>query len=66
MVGFGRESFAYPEFIQDLFEKGSIDSAKCCITCGKCAELLRASMPAGCVIPNPEYTKVYQELQKKS
>lgn len=65
MVGFGRESFAYPEFIQDLFEKGSIDSAKCCITCGKCAELLRASMPAGCVIRNPEYTKVYQELQKK-
>ena len=65
MVGFGRESFAYPEFVQDLFEKGSMDPAKCCITCGKCAELLRASMPAGCVIRNPEYTKVYQELQKK-
>lgn len=61
MVGFGRESFAYPQFVQDLLQKGEMDPKKVCITCGKCAELLRGCIPAGCVIRNPEYAAIYQK-----
>ena len=50
LAGFGREAFAYPEFPHDILEKGCMDSKKCCITCGKCTELMRAGSMAGCVV----------------
>ena len=61
MAGFGRESFAYPGFVQDLLQKGEMDPKKCCIACGKCAELLRGCFPAGCVVRNPEYLEIYRK-----
>ena len=57
LAGFGRMAFAYPEFIHDLKAQGRIDEKKVCITCGGCAVLLRAGIPAGCVIRDRE---VYQ------
>ena len=36
------------------FEKGEMDKKKICITCGGCAQLLRAGRPAGCVIRDRE------------
>lgn len=66
MAGFGRESFAYPEFVQDLLQKGTMDPAKCCITCGKCVELMRGGSKAGCVVRNPEYIPIYRrDILKK-
>lgn len=62
MAGFGREAFAYPEFIHDLFEQGAMDGKKCCITCGKCTELMRAGSVAGCVVRD---TDVYVPLYKR-
>lgn len=61
-VGFGRQSFAYPEFIKDLMENHRLDASKVCITCGKCSDLMRAGSRAGCVIKDrevylPYYTK---------
>ncbi len=60
MAGFGREAFAYPDFVHDLFEKGAMDPNKCCITCGKCTELMRAGSVAGCVVRDAEvYAPLY-------
>lgn len=60
MAGFGRKAFAYPDFAQDILQKGALDAAKCCITCSKCTELMRAGSTAGCVIRDPLYVPIYQ------
>lgn len=57
MAGFGREAFAYPDFVQDLRRGGCMDRQRVCVACGGCAALLRAGRPAGCVIRDRE---VYQ------
>lgn len=62
MQGFGREAFAYPQFANDLIKNGTMDKKMCCITCGKCTELMRAGGVAGCVIKDSE---VYMPLYKK-
>jgi len=62
MQGFGREAFAYPQFANDLIHKGELEKNKCCITCGKCTELMRAGGVAGCVIKD---TEVYMPLYKQ-
>lgn len=62
MQGFGREAFAYPQFANDLIKTGKMDKKMCCITCGKCTELMRAGGVAGCVIKDSE---VYMPLYKK-
>ena len=54
MAGFGRMAFANPDFPNQLKEHGAIDAAKVCLTCGNCAQLLRAGIPAGCVIRDRE------------
>ena len=50
LAGFGRMAFAYPDFVQDAKNTGAIDKKKVCVTCGRCALLLRAGEPAGCVM----------------
>lgn len=62
MQGFGRQAFAYPQFANDLIHKGALDKKSCCITCGKCTELMRAGGVAGCVIRDSE---VYMPLYKQ-
>lgn len=62
IVGFGRESFAYPTFAEDIIKNGAFDEKKCCIACGKCTELMRAHTTTGCVIRDKEiYARLYQE-----
>lgn len=61
LAGFGREAFAYPDFAKDLLDKGFLDPGKCCITCSKCSELMRAGSVAGCVIRDREtYLPIYK------
>lgn len=55
MAGFGRLAFAYPGFANDLFQKGMLDRHHVCITCGKCALLLRAGGPSGCAVRDVKY-----------
>ena len=63
MTGFGRESFAYPGFIQDLKKSGKMQADKCCIACSKCTELMRMGTVAGCVIRD---AGIYAEYYKKA
>jgi len=48
MAGFGRLAFAEPDFPKKVLSGGEIESP--CITCGGCAQLLRAGSPAGCIV----------------
>jgi len=65
IIGYGRESFAYPEFARDIIDTGGLKREKCCITCGKCTEIMRAGGTAGCVIRDASvYGAVYKEFCK--
>ena len=64
MAGFGREAFAYPEFARDILSDGAMNAKKCCISCSKCSDILRAGGTAGCVIRDaqvyaPEYSRCF-------
>ena len=50
MAGFGRQSFAYPDFARDIIAKGAMSHNKCCVTCTKCTELMRFGAQSGCVV----------------
>jgi 2,4-dienoyl-CoA reductase-like NADH-dependent reductase (Old Yellow Enzyme family) len=63
MAGFGRQSFAYPEFARDLKENGVMERRKCCIACGKCSEIMRNGSTSGCVIKD---AKLYAPIYRKS
>ena len=62
LAGFGRQSFAYPDFATDIINTGTLQRKKCCITCGKCSEMMRLDGVTGCVIHDAE---VYRSLYKK-
>lgn len=63
LIGFGRQAFAYPDFARDILENGGFRREKCCVACGKCAELLRAGGPAGCVVRDAAaYVPHYRNL----
>lgn len=54
-AGFGRTSLAYPDFANDILQKGKMDKRKICICCSKCTEIMRK--PGGtprCVIRDRE------------
>jgi len=62
IAGFGRECLAYPDFASDIINTGKLNPKKCCITCGKCTELMRNKETPGCVIRDKE---VYGTLYSK-
>ena len=63
IAGYGRMALAYPQFAYDIITKGELDRRQCCITCGKCAQLLRGGIVAGCVVRDAEaYVEGYRKL----
>lgn len=66
IAGFGRMTFAYPDFYKDYLEKGKLEKNKVCIKCAKCTELMRAGTVSGCVIRDGEtYMPYYQKFVLK-
>ncbi len=64
-TGFGRMALAYPEFANDVLAGKTPPSGKCCVCCGKCAQLLRAGVPSGCVVRDTAaYIGSYRERVK--
>ncbi|MHA1670951.1 MAG: oxidoreductase [Promethearchaeota archaeon] len=55
ICGFGRMSFANPDFARQIFQNGMIDKEKSCISCSKCSQLMREGKNTGCVIRDPYY-----------
>lgn len=65
LAGFGRQSFAYPDFAADIIATGTLQRKKCCIACGKCSEMMRLDGVTGCVIHDAEvYRPIYKKLKQ--
>ncbi|HBQ64381.1 MAG TPA: flavin oxidoreductase/NADH oxidase, partial [Clostridiales bacterium] len=65
VMGLGRGAFAYPDFASDILSYGKMKREKCCITCGKCTEIMRAGGSTGCMIHDREvYLPIYQNTVK--
>ncbi len=61
MAGFGRMAFAYEGFAKALISN-TMEPSKCCLTCGKCTELMRAYTTTGCPVRNPSvYAPIYKD-----
>ena len=62
LAGFGRQSFANPDFARELLRDGAMDARRLCLTCGKCTALMRAGKTPGCAIYDREiYGALYRE-----
>ncbi|MEA4889661.1 MAG: NADH:flavin oxidoreductase [Clostridiaceae bacterium] len=61
LAGFGRLAFAYPDFAADLLAGGGLKSSRCCITCGKCSQIMRDGGTTGCVVRD---AAVYLDLYR--
>lgn len=59
LVGYGRETLAYPAFYSDYLA-GKFDARRCCMACSKCTELMRHKCVAGCAVFNPYYRELYK------
>ncbi len=53
-AGFGRMTFAYPDFYRDYLKNGKLDKGKVCLKCSKCTELMRNASVAGCPVRDSE------------
>ncbi|MCR4426463.1 MAG: flavin oxidoreductase/NADH oxidase [Firmicutes bacterium] len=62
VIGFGRMSFAYPDFARDLMREGRMELRKSCTTCSSCTVMMRDGMPTGCPVRDKE---VYLPIYKK-
>lgn len=54
LAGFGRMTFAYPDFFRDYLKNGKLDKSKVCLKCSKCTELMRNASVAGCPVRDSE------------
>jgi 2,4-dienoyl-CoA reductase-like NADH-dependent reductase (Old Yellow Enzyme family) len=54
-AGFGRMTFAYPDFPRDINAEKDLDIKKVCLTCGQCSRLLRAGRNTGCVVRDKNF-----------
>lgn len=65
LAGFGRMIFAYPDFANDIVNKGELDKNKCCICCSKCTQIMRNGGTPGCVIRDKDvYMPIFRERVK--
>jgi len=55
ICGFGRMSFANPEFAKQIFQSNTIEKAKSCIACSKCSQFMREGRSTGCAVRDPKY-----------
>lgn len=65
-AGFGRLTFAYPDFYKDYLKNRKLEKNKLCLKCSKCSLLMRAGTVAGCPIRDSEtYMPYYQKFVMK-
>lgn len=71
IVAVGRGAIAYPDYVRDLLEKGTLQVNKVCLAVSFCTTLMRTKAhplgqaPTGCVPRDPIYAKLYQRLGLK-
>lgn len=68
IVGVGRGSLAYPDFVRDAQETGEMNRHKVCVAVSYCTALMRSKhnalgqYPTGCVPRDEVYAAVYKEM----
>lgn len=66
IIGLGRGALAYPEWLDDLAEKGVLDPKKVCTACSQCSQLLRDGGRVGCTVRDAQiYASEYRKVRKK-
>lgn len=66
IIGFGRESIAYPDFAKDILNNGEMLKNKACISCSKCSEMKSKIGTCGCVIKDSEtYLPIYRRMKEE-
>jgi len=64
LIGLGRGALAYPAWVNDLAERGLLDSRRVCTTCSRCSEMLRAGHRVGCAVRDPDlYAAEYKKAK---
>ncbi|MTI55678.1 hypothetical protein [Geosporobacter ferrireducens] len=64
IIGFGRESIAYPDFARDILENQEMKRSSVCISCSKCSEMKSKIGTCGCVIRDAAvYLPIYKEMK---
>ena len=66
LVVFGRLAFADADFARHMLQSSELDAKKVCVTCGQCARLLRAGIPAGCVVRDRDVYRRVEEIAEKA
>lgn len=66
LAGFGRMTFAYPDFAADIIKNGALEKNKICLCCSKCTHIMRTpGGTPGCVIRDREpYAELYKQIKK--
>ena len=49
-----------------MLQSSELDAKKVCVTCGQCARLLRAGIPAGCVVRDRDVYRRVEEIAEKA
>ncbi|MCK5738797.1 hypothetical protein KAH55_06430, partial [bacterium] len=62
LIGQGRGMFAYPNSVNELREKGTLDPHKVCVTCSACTQIMRDGAYTGCVVRD---SKIYAPIYRK-
>ncbi len=66
IMGMGRNSFAYPDFANDILHDNCMSAAKCCQTCSLCTKIMRAGKIAGCPVHDKEvYLPILREVNSE-
>ncbi len=61
-AGFGRQTFAYPDFPNDL-KNGALKRNNLCIACSKCTVLMRYGQVSGCVVRDRDaYMDIFKTI----
>jgi 2,4-dienoyl-CoA reductase (NADPH2) len=67
IIGLGRGALAYPEWLDDLAEKGVLNPRKVCTTCSRCSQLLRGGGRVGCPVRDAEmYGSEYRRVKRNA
>ncbi|MBQ8524701.1 MAG: flavin oxidoreductase/NADH oxidase [Clostridia bacterium] len=66
LAGFGRMTFAYPDFASDIIKNGRLEKNKICLCCSKCTHIMRTpGGTPGCVIRDRDpYAELYKQINK--
>ena len=65
IAGFGRLSFANPNFANDILKNGKLNPDEVCTACSGCTKLMRAGQITGCIVRDDYYRDLWRRLSRE-